>query len=90
VRGAVHLNSGIPNLAFYNAAKAVTYVPQIPYNIGIIWFYSGIDSGLGANCTFSRSASTTLYYCKLIDGGAPMIPAIKAGWDPVGVSYDIW
>ena len=77
--GGVHINSGIPNFAFYVAA----------YNIGgyawekagRIWYAVLTDTGLAHNAKFSDVKNLTIVHAEKIFGiGSNEAKAVKQGW----------
>ncbi len=84
--GGVHLNSGIPNHAFYLAAVAI---PGPAWKtIGPVW-YDTLISGLPADTSFDRFAAVTLG-CAIQRYGADsaLTAAIKSAWTEVGVAVE--
>ena len=82
--GGVHINSGIPNRAFYLAASAIGgNAWEAP---GQIW-YSALASGdLPAACTFGRFAKATLQAAaELYGDGSAEHDAVKGAWETVKV-----
>jgi hypothetical protein len=78
--GGVHLNSGIPNRAFYLAATAIggpTW--ELP---GRIW-YSALTSGAGPTTDFAGFAELTVAAAGHVSAEAQ--GAVTAAWQEVGV-----
>lgn len=83
--GGVHINSGIPNFAFYVAA----------YNrggfawdtIGKIWYAALTDHGrVPQDATFLRVKDATLHHAREIFGaGSLEVKAVANGWKEAGV-----
>lgn len=82
--GGVHINSGIPNHAFYQIATAIGgYAWQDP---GRIWYDSLRDSRLRPNAGFSLFARITHDIAgRLYGAGKRQHKAVKAGWAAVGI-----
>jgi Zn-dependent metalloprotease len=79
--GGVHLNSGIPNYAFFTAAVAANGPPW--EGVGKVWFRAMTNQKLGAECTFARFAAFTLAYAK--KDYKHLVEPIAKGWKTVGV-----
>ncbi len=82
--GGVHLNSGIPNRAFYLVATAIGgHAWEAP---GQIWY----DTMLGAikpDCDFARFAALTIAAAaERFGAGSPETKAVKDAWHTVGVT----
>lgn len=82
--GGVHINSGIPNRAFYVAASAIGgNAWEAP---GQIWYGALTSGSLPATCTFSRFAKATLSSAsELFGDGSAEHDAVKKAWDTVKV-----
>jgi Zn-dependent metalloprotease len=80
--GGVHINSGIPNKAFYLVAVTVGgYAWEAP---GLIWYESLKAST--ATTEFQEFADTTyLKAAELYGQGSPEQQAVLAGWRDVGI-----
>jgi Zn-dependent metalloprotease len=77
--GGVHLNSGIPNRAFYLAASALGgYAWE---NAGRIWYDTLCDSALGRDADFAAFASLTVAHARAAGAEA----AVREAWRTVGV-----
>jgi Zn-dependent metalloprotease len=77
----VHVNSGIPNHAFYRFAKALGgRAWHLP---GRVW-YEALRSGLPRRCTFRAFAGVTLEYART--HGARAVEALRQAWQDVGIS----
>jgi Zn-dependent metalloprotease len=84
--GGVHLNSGIPNRAFYLAATAIGGPAWD--RAGRIW-YDALGSGLAPTTDFAGfAAATTASAATLYGEDSPEVAAVRAGWAEVGVSQD--
>ncbi len=83
--GGVHINSGIPNHAFYLVAtKLGGYAWE---RAGRIWYEALQHSALRPRSTFTRFAGITVRVAERIYGkGSAEIKAVKEGWDKVGVA----
>ncbi|WP_189014346.1 M4 family metallopeptidase [Paenarthrobacter histidinolovorans] len=82
--GGVHINSGIPNRAFYLvAAELGGKAWEAP---GQIWYGTLTSGALPATCTFGKFARTTLATAgELFGGGSPEHDAVRKAWDTVKV-----
>jgi Zn-dependent metalloprotease len=83
--GGVHLNSGIPNRAFYLAAYALDgYAWE---KAGRIWYETLRDSGLRSNTGFKRFAKLTVSTAGRLYGQGSVEQEIVAdAWATVGLS----
>ncbi|ROP63087.1 protealysin propeptide [Enterobacter sp. BIGb0383] len=80
--GGVHLNSGIPNRAFYLAATAIGgYAWE---KAGYAWYDTVCDSNLAQNADFAAFAKLTVVHGEKRAGSA-VAAAIKHAWEQVGV-----
>ena len=83
--GGVHINSGIPNLAFYNVATTLGGFAW--ERAGRIWYESLRFPRLRPNARFSDLALQTLQSAERLYGAdGAEARAVKAGWDKVGVA----
>ncbi|MBT2513940.1 M4 family metallopeptidase [Arthrobacter sp. ISL-30] len=82
--GGVHINSGIPNKAFYLAASAIGgNAWEAP---GQIWYGALTSGSLPTTCTFSRFAKATLSAAEELFGeDSAEHDAVKMAWDTVKV-----
>lgn len=81
-KGGVHLNSGIPNKAFYLAA--VAFDGYSWEKAGQIWWKTVLSGLLAPKCTFSQFATATVKVANsTFDGKAAQV--VKNAWDSVGV-----
>jgi Zn-dependent metalloprotease len=82
--GGVHINSGIPNRAFYIAASEIGgYAWE---KAGRIWYETLRDSRLRSNTGFLRFARLTFLNAGQIYGtGSPEQEAVREGWNQVGI-----
>lgn len=80
--GGVHLNSGIPNRAFYLAATAIGgYAWE---KTGYAWYDTVCDRSLPQNADFATFAQLTVQHGKNRSGQA-VADAIAQAWKEVGV-----
>ena len=79
--GGVHLNSGIPNRAFYLAATGIGGASwEAP---GRIW-YAALTSGIGPRTDFAGFAAATVAAAEAVSPAA--LAAVRSAWAAVGVS----
>ncbi|HET7355399.1 MAG TPA: protealysin inhibitor emfourin [Nocardioidaceae bacterium] len=79
--GGVHLNSGIPNRAFYLAAVGLggnAWETALP-----VW-YAALTSGIGADTDFAGFASATVAAARAVSADAAS--AVRSAWAQVGVT----
>jgi Zn-dependent metalloprotease len=83
--GGVHINSGIPNHAFYQVATAIGgYAWE---KAGRIWYDALRDSRVRANTGFRRFARITYDISgRLFGRSSPERQAVHDGWQAVGIS----
>jgi Zn-dependent metalloprotease len=83
--GGVHINSGIPNHAFYQVA---TRMGGYAWDkCGRIWYDSLCDSRVRPNTGFLRFARITYDIAgKLFGVDSPERQAVRAGWSAVGIN----
>jgi Zn-dependent metalloprotease len=83
--GGVHINSGIPNHAFYLAA---THIGGYAWEkAGRIWYETLLDAQLRPTANFQRFASLTLVHAeKLFGPGSPERQAVSQAWNAVGIA----
>jgi Zn-dependent metalloprotease len=83
--GGVHINSGIPNRAFYLAAIGLGgYAWE---KAGRIWYEALRDSALRENTGFRRFASlTVLTAARLHGAGGPEQAIVARAWAAVGIN----
>ena|GEM_PF-456306 len=79
--GGVHLNSGIPNHAFYQFARALG--GHAWDRAGHVW-YDAVRSGLPPRCDFATFANATRTAARR--HGAKTTAALRDAWAAVGVS----
>ena len=83
--GGVHINSGIPNKAFYNAAMAFGgYSWEVA---GLIWWKARTGGQIPQNCTFQQFADITVDCAMEI--GRDAATAVRQAWVDVGVERDV-
>ena len=82
--GGVHINSGIPNFAFFTAATTLGGPAwQAP---GRIWYATLCDPALNPDATFAEFAALTLQHAGTQYGeGSDEAAAVRAGWDAAKV-----
>lgn len=82
--GGVHINSGIPNHAFYVTATSLGgNAWEVP---GHIWYATLRDPGLQPSATFAAFAMGTVLQAQRLYGAASNeVQAVRAGWDAVKV-----
>ena len=84
--GGVHINSGIPNRAFYITALELGGFSW--EKAGKIW-YVALRDKLGQNSNFQACASATYQVAGEIYGGASLEQeAVKKGWADVGLDVE--
>ncbi len=82
--GGVHINSGIPNRAFYLAATELGGFAW--QDAGTIWYKSLIDERLGSQASFDAAANLTyLVAGELFGNGSAQQTAVVNGWNGVGI-----
>jgi thermolysin metallopeptidase-like protein len=83
--GGVHINSGIPNHAFYLAAVAVGgYAWE---GVGQIWYESLISPRMHTHMSFRRFAVLTAHKAARLFGPVSAeAEAVRNGWDQVGIT----
>ncbi len=80
--GGVHINSGIPNHAFYLAA---TGLGGPAWELaGRIWYDSLVRGGLAPTAGFAEFAAVTVRTAQARFGASEAL-AVRAAWDAVGV-----
>lgn len=84
--GGVHINSGIPNHAFFLAATALG--GNAWETVGPIW-YDALTSRLHSNAQFSDAAAATIASAESLRGkGSPEAEAVRTAWSTVKVDID--
>lgn len=85
--GGVHINSGIPNRAFYLAATALRGPAWEA--AGRIWYGTLTDDGLSPEADFAAfSALTARVASRLFGEGSAEHDAVRGGWAGVGLPVD--
>jgi Zn-dependent metalloprotease len=83
--GGVHINSGIPNHAFYLTAREIGGYAWV--KSGRIWYETLRDPRLRPNTGFKRFARLTAdVAAKLYGSGSPEQLAVRHSWAEVGIS----
>jgi len=83
-RQGVHINSGIPNHAFYLVAKELG--GRAWEKAGVIW-YDALQRGLKPDSDFEDCAKATYISSGVLYGaGSKEQKAVKKGWKAVGIS----
>ena len=82
--GGVHINSGIPNHAFYLTASAIGgHAWEAP---GQIWYDTLTGDGIAADCDFATFAGLTVAAATARYGaGSSEVGAVEQAWTQVGV-----
>jgi Zn-dependent metalloprotease len=82
--GGVHINSGIPNHAFYLAATALG--GNAWEKAGRVW-YTTLTTRLNENSDFQAAADATVQVSgQLFGAGAAEQQAVRAAWEQVGIT----
>ena len=81
--GGVHINSGIPNKAFYNAAIALGGNAWVA--AGNIWYKTLLDSRLSTTAQFQDFANLTVDNANTLYGSTVSNAIIQA-WQQVGIN----
>ncbi|SFR99908.1 Thermolysin metallopeptidase, catalytic domain [Microbacterium sp. cf046] len=85
--GGVHINSGIPNHAFYLTARALA--GNAWERAGLIWYRTLTTGELAPTSDFGAFARATLTAAEAEYGeGSEEVDAVRAGWTGVGVLDD--
>ncbi len=85
--GGVHINSGIPNHAFYLTAKALG--GHAWERAGLIWYRALTSGTLASTADFTMFARATLAAAAAEYGEeSEEVDAVRAGWTGVGVIPD--
>ena len=85
--GGVHINSGIPNHAFYLTAMALG--GHAWERAGRIWYRALTSGTLPSTADFTTFANATLAAAEAEYGeGSEEVDAVRAGWTGVGVLED--
>jgi Zn-dependent metalloprotease len=81
--GGVHINSGIPNHAFYTTASTLGGTAW--GSAGRIWYDSLRDEKIKPTSGFKAFARATLRQAEIRFGAGAEVDAVRAGWDKVKV-----
>jgi Thermolysin metallopeptidase, alpha-helical domain len=80
----VHINSGIPNHAFYLAATKLG--GRAWEHAGVVWYAALTDPRVGAHTDFARWAAATVAAAERRFPGRPEVArAVREAWSEVGV-----
>jgi Zn-dependent metalloprotease len=82
--GGVHINSGIPNRAFYLAATGIGGYSW--EGAGAIWYETLLDPMLRRNTQFRGFAKLTVKVARQLFPGGPEAEAVRDAWAQVGIS----
>jgi Zn-dependent metalloprotease len=83
--GGVHINSGIPNRAFYLAATGIG--GHAWEKAGKVWYDTLTGGGLASDTDFATFATATVARAtKLFGAGSAELAAVRDAWTGVGVS----
>jgi Zn-dependent metalloprotease len=84
--GGVHINSGIPNHAFY--LLATTLGGNAWERAGRIWYATGRDRSLRSTASFADFARLTVAAAgRLFAADGPEVEAVRGSWEAVGVRW---
>lgn len=82
--GGVHINSGIPNRAFYEVA--IRLGDNAWEQAGTIWYRALSDGRLGSQASFQDAANLTFTIAgELYGSGSSQQTAVVNGWNAVGI-----
>ncbi|MFD7590586.1 M4 family metallopeptidase [Kitasatospora sp. NPDC059811] len=81
--GGVHINSGIPNHAFYLTATAIG--GNAWEKAGRIWYDAATGGKLAADATFADFAKLTATIAEDLYGTGTELDAVNNAWKSVGV-----
>lgn len=84
--GGVHINSGIPNRAFYLAARALGGFAW--EKAGRIWYDTLCDKRLSQDATFDAFARLSVEHAGK-RFGAREVAAVRQGWSQVGIEMSL-
>jgi Zn-dependent metalloprotease len=83
--GGVHINSGIPNRAFYLVATAITGPAW--QKAGLIWYTALTSRALRPGTQFRRFALLTVRAAtRLFSADSSEVSAVRNGWAQVGIN----
>jgi Zn-dependent metalloprotease len=82
--GGVHINSGIPNKAFY--LTAIQIGGNAYDDAGKIWYHTLTEGNLASNANFAAFARATQESARTLYGdGSAQLAAVTSAWQHVGV-----
>ncbi len=82
--GGVHINSGIPNRAFYEVAVGLG--GNAWEQAGAVWYRALTDGRLGSQASFQDAANLTFTIAgELYGSGSGQQTAVVNGWNAVGI-----
>jgi len=84
--GGVHINSGIPNRAFYLAA--VAFDGHSWEKAGQVWWHTVVRGALAPKCTFMQFADATVDTATTLFGEDAAV-VVRQAWNDVGVQRTI-
>ncbi|GAA2801547.1 M4 family metallopeptidase [Streptomyces showdoensis] len=84
--GGVHINSGIPNHAFYLVATALG--GNAWERAGQIWYDTLTGGSLSSEADFAEFAAATVAAAKARYGDGEEVTAVRDAWSAVGVPVD--
>jgi Zn-dependent metalloprotease len=82
--GGVHINSGIPNKAFHDAAVALG--GNAWETVGPVWYAALLDPALDTAPDFHAFAALTLQVAHGMPDGERLATAVRDAWNGVGVT----
>jgi Zn-dependent metalloprotease len=83
--GGVHINSGIPNKAFY--LTAIQIGGNAYDDAGKIWYHTLTEGNLATNADFAAFARATQESARTLYGdGSAQLAAVTSAWQQVGVT----
>lgn len=82
--GGVHINSGIPNCAFYHVATEIG--GKAWEKAGWIWYDTLLNASLSSDATFRDFAQLTLHSARRRFGAGAETKAVIDGWKAVGIA----
>ncbi|KAK6511323.1 hypothetical protein TWF481_000244 [Arthrobotrys musiformis] len=87
----VHIGSGVPNKAFYEAVKEIGGLPW--ETAGQIWYRALIDPNIQTTCSFANFANSTFKEAVKLGketGDLALGKKVQRAWRKVNVRYDTW
>jgi Zn-dependent metalloprotease len=82
--GGVHINSGIPNKAFHDAAVALG--GNAWESAGKVWYAALLDDQMDGSLDFATFAGVTIRVAGSLPGGDKLASAVTNAWAGVGVT----